>query len=50
VRNRIVGVKPQLGPPTRAEWIAGINARIQLNLFDSKAEQALLAELTEALA
>ena len=33
-----------------AEWIAGINARIQLNLFDSEAEQAMLAELTEALA
>jgi LmbE family N-acetylglucosaminyl deacetylase len=34
----------------RAEWIAGINARIQLNLFDSETEQAMLAELTEALA
>jgi len=34
----------------QAEWIAGINARIQLNLFDSEAEQAMLAELTEALA
>jgi len=34
----------------RAEWIAGINARIQLNLFDSEAEQAMLAKLSEALA
>lgn len=34
----------------RSEWIAGINARIQLNLFDSQAEQAMIAELTEALA
>jgi LmbE family N-acetylglucosaminyl deacetylase len=34
----------------RADWIAGINARIQLNLFDSEAERAMLAELTEALA
>jgi hypothetical protein len=34
----------------RAEWIAGINARTQLDLFDSEAEQAMLAELAEALA
>lgn len=34
----------------RAEWIAGINARIQVSLFDSMAEQTMIAELTEALA
>lgn len=34
----------------RAEWIAGINARIHLNLFDSEADQAMLAQLADVLA